>query len=68
MLQLFKNLTCFDETCPSNNKDKKDEEIVATHCMVYLPTKKQKAICFCRLSDIDHFEVDLKTMPMIFNS
>jgi hypothetical protein len=46
MLKLFKNSTCFDETCLSNNKDKKDEEIVATHCMVYLPTKKTKSDAF----------------------
>ncbi len=42
MLQLFKNLTCFDETCPSNNKEKKDDEIFASHYVLYFRTKTEK--------------------------
>jgi hypothetical protein len=35
----FRLSTCFDKTCPSNNKDEKGEEIRVSHWMVYLQLK-----------------------------
>ncbi len=42
MPQLFKNLTCFDEACPSSNEENKGNEILTSHSMVHLRIKKEK--------------------------